>query len=340
MTNFGNPFGNKLTGQFRVLRTLTSRHLKMFFKNKMTFFFSLLVPLITLAIYLLFLRDLECRSVDAIIQTYSFTEEQIAELSPKVYGLVDAWMLSGILAISCISVSFNTCYVMISDKETGANKDFASSPISRIVIITSYFLFNFLVTLIICTLVFFICLIYLRIMNSFYFSILDFISIYGVVIISIVSATLFTILITSFISSGSTFNSLIAIFSAAVGFLIGGYMPIQMLPTFVQYMCGFFPGTYSAGILRTLFLRGQIDNVANYLSSINNDLSIIDTLKTQFLNVSFFGNNLNSEWMSLALIITTTILLLLNLVSAKYTQLRSLVGKTPKKHNKKVKKEE
>lgn len=307
---------DKLNGQSKVLLTLTKRHLMMFFKNKLTFFFSLLVPLITLLVYVLFLRTLELSTVDSILQQYNLTGDKT--LVSKVYGLCDAWMLSGILAVSCITVSLNTCLIIIQDKESGANKDFISSPIKKSMITVSYFIFNFLVTLIICLVLLVICFIYIAAFGLFYFSFSDVISIIAVICVSIIVSTLSTVLVVSFMNSGSTFTSLTATMSAGIGFLIGAYMPINMLPSSVQYLTLFFPGTYSAGIFRNLFLRGQFASLSSYMvehGSVENPTELLEEFNKNFdTSISFFGIKMNSMYMALVLVIFIAIFLALNLV--------------------------
>lgn len=312
---------DKLDGQFRVLVTLVNRHLKMFFKNKMTFFFSLLVPAITLIIYILFLRDLELQGVEGELNKY-FTVEQLAamNLTQLTSGIIDSWMLSGIIAISCISVSFNCCYIIVNDRETSVNRDFISSPISRPIIRLSYFLFNIIVTTIITIILLIFCLIYLSTMNSFYISTADFFIVLGLIIFSNISASCFTILISSMVTTNASFNSIIATSSASIGFLIGGYMPIGMLPAGIQNLCMFFPGTYSASILRTFFLRGQIDTLETIVnqSGNTNAESLISSLKNQFLNLHFFSYEVDSTSMVYGFLLTTVVLVILNIVLDGY----------------------
>ena len=170
----------------KLLGALVSRHLKMFFKNKMTFFFSLLVPCITLAIYFLFLRELEVSAVTGVIGGLNLQDPD--PLINASYRLIDSWMLSGILAVSCISVSFNACYIIISDREKGVNREFLAAPVSKSLISFSYFVFNCIVTLIIVSAVLFICLGYLGASGNFRLTFANFGYIYLVIILSVISA--------------------------------------------------------------------------------------------------------------------------------------------------------
>ncbi len=301
----------------KLLWALTFRHLRMFFKNKVTFFFSLLVPIITLAIYLLFLRELEVSSVSSIITGYGLSDP--TSLIDKAYNLIDSWMLSGILAVSCISVSLNACSIIISDREKGVNREFVASPVSKSLVTLSYFVFNILVTMIICTGVLFVCLAYLGIVGNFYLSLVNFGYIYLVMFLSIVSAATVTIFLCSFIHGFSVFNSLIAIISAAVGFLIGGYMPISMLPTGAQNLTAFFPGTYSAALFRNYFMSDQIAELTDFMMANDEYALIADELLSSLtenfsLDLTVFGGTVTVGHMYIVLIVSIFLFALIDIL--------------------------
>ncbi len=330
-----------LNGQHKVLWALTGRHLEVFFKNKMTFFFSLLVPLITLIIYILFLRSLEFSSVDSVLAEFGIAQEKYADIYTQAHGLVDGWMLSGILAVSCITVSLNTCYIVISDRETGVNRDFAASPISKHAIVLSYLLFNIIVTFIICFVILAICLVYLNAVAAFYLSFTNVLLVLLTLIASILSASLITLLIASFISAGSVFNSIMAIISAGIGFLIGAYMPVKMLPKGSDILCSLFPGTYSAGILRNLFLENQFIHLSDYMLSSGISSDTINTILTALgenfsLNVSFFGTGieLTAGWMALALLCWIALSAILFIIFTSHNMNSNLFHKESKKKRK------
>jgi len=335
MKHEANP--NRLYGQNKILWSLTLRHLKMFFKNKLAFFFSLLVPLITLVIYILFLRDLEFQSVDGVLKTYNLTGNEL--VIGQAHSLVDSWMLSGILAVSCITVSLNSCLIIITDRETGSNRDFVSSPISRSVINISYFLFNIIVTAIIIFVLLVVCLIYLGSVGSFYLSFANVMAVILCSIVSIISASLITVFVVSFVHSGAVFNSLIAIISASIGFLVGAYMPVSMLPDSVKYLCVFFPGTYSAGIFRNYFLQDQFIELMSVLRSTGvPDTTIIQMVKdleANFtMNVSFFGHELDVPMMYLCLFVGILLFVILNLFFADRNLRAGLTGKRKRRKKK------
>ena len=111
---------NAIKKNLNIFFNLTKRHIILFFKNKFAIFYSFMVPVVILVIYILFLKDLEINSINSILNEYGLILSNDEELFRLVQGLVDSWMLSGILAVSCITVSLQTNYILVRDKESDA----------------------------------------------------------------------------------------------------------------------------------------------------------------------------------------------------------------------------
>ena len=148
------------TNYLEQLASLTRRHLLVFINSRMRVFFTLMVPFIIFVIYIFFLRDLELMAIEPVLAQYGMDASDPG-LVKYVYTLVDSWMLSGIVAMCTITVSLQINNITVSDKENGINRDFASSPVSSNVLILSYFLANFIITLVVCLVFLIVCFIYL-----------------------------------------------------------------------------------------------------------------------------------------------------------------------------------
>lgn len=325
----------------RIYFTLTRRHFKVFFKNKIGVFFALLVPMITLIIYIIFLRKLQTTAIDNNIGTYLPDFAKDAGVLSKAHLLADAWMLSGIVAVSCISVSLNTCTIMINDRMTGVSKDFVSSPISRRSINASYILFNVFATFLINFCVLLVAFIYLGATGGFQISVGRTFLLIPTLLLSVVSASLITCFVASFITSYNTYNSSSVIVSSASGFLIGAYMPITMLPLAARRISLFFPGTYSAGLLRTFFIQDYLDNFRSYLINKGAEAQEIAELEKQLsstisMKIDFFGHQLTTGYMALAAIVFIILFVILNLIFLDHNLRVKILGRTKliKKHKK------
>lgn len=304
----------------RVYLTLVRRHFKVFFKNKIGVVFALLVPMITLILYVVFLRKLQVDAIDSNIGQVIDPSRVTQGIKDGAHLLADGWMLSGIVAVSCISVSLNTCTIMINDRLSGVSKDFVSSPISRRSINASYIIFNILATFLITFCVLLVSYLYLGAKGGFHISVGHTFLLIPILLLSVVSASLITCFLASFLTSYNTYNSISVIVSSASGFLIGAFMPVSMLPEIAQKVPLFFPGTYSAGLLRTFCLQGYYDSFRNYLFNVEHfTWDEIDRITQQLndklsMNINFFGSEVTPGYMALAIFIFAMFFIILNIL--------------------------
>ena len=309
----------RISDAINVFYQLTKRHFLVFFKNKVRVFYTTMVPLIIIAVYIVFLRSLELGTVENILLENNIKIEDNNQLWKMIEAVVDSWMLSGILVLSTITISIQTNNIIINDKENGVNRDFASSPISRKFLIGSYFVFNFIVTLLICFIVLIICFLYLAFMNEFYLTFTDVVMIVAILILSTITSTLMTIFICSFIKKESTLGSIIAVFSAVAGFLIGAYMPLSMFPSVLRNVCCFVPGTYSVGLMRFAFMNTGLEQLQSMLTTLNVDPSLFDALTENFgFSLEVFDYPLEVGYQAIVNIVCVLILAIMNIFSAKY----------------------
>lgn len=309
----------KISDAINVFYQLTKRHFLVFFKNKIRVFYTMMVPLIIIAVYIVFLRQLELNTVKNILLEENVLISEGSSEMKMIESVVDSWMLSGILTLSTITISIQTNNIIINDKENGVNRDFASSPISRNFLIGSYFVFNFIVTLLICLIVLVVCLLYLAFMGEFHLNFVDILEILGVLILSTITSTLMTIFICSFIKKESTLASIIAIFSAVAGFLIGAYMPLSMFHPILRNVCCFVPGTYSCGMMRFAFMDTGLNELTNMLQNIENGPALLEALTENFgFSLEVFGYDLEVGYQAIVNIVCVVILAVINIFSAKY----------------------
>ena len=248
------------SSQWRAFLSLVRRHFLVFLKDVPTRIFTLMVPLAIFAVYVVFLRPMEIDEIKnfRVTNVHGLTLERLKgeqrePLRHRIYGIADCWMISGVLAVSCITVSLNSNYIVVRDKERKISMDFVSSPILPRTISFSYRIFNWIVTFRINLIVYFICLIYLAAYGAYRISFVDFLAVIGVILLSSLSASALTYFICSFIQREAVRSPIVAIVSAGVGFLIGAYRPSNRGPKYINEITRFFPGTYSAGLLRNYF---------------------------------------------------------------------------------------
>lgn len=278
---------------------LIKRNIKMYFKDKATFFVSLITPAILLVLFVTFLRTVYVSSLT------SFIPEEV-NISPRVIdGFTAGWLVSSILATSCITIAFCSNTIIIADKANGIVDDILVTPVKKTILSLSYLISNFITTLIVC----FACLAlgfgYIAIVG-WYLSLTDVLMIIANTFLLTLLGSLLATIIESFIKSMGAGTALSTLMSSMYGFLCGAYMPISQFTDSIQTFIKFLPGTYGTVLFRHYFVRGATEKLAEQLPS-----EAIDGLRVGFdTKISFFGNEVSNGTSFLVVGVTALVLLM------------------------------
>ena len=276
---------------FNALICLTERNVKVFIKDRANVFFSMLAPLIVLVLYVLFIGRMQSDGIIASLAEYGVSADD------AVRAFSDSWMLSGVMATSCITVPLCACSTMVYDKNRGVSADFAASPIPAWLPSAAYFLSVVAAGLIICLIVLCVCFGWLAISGSWLLSVGDVFACIGVTVLSVLSSSTLLVFIIGFIRSEGAFTGLNVIIGTVTGFLIGAYIPISNFPAAVQYVTLFVPGSYSASLFRTFFMDGAVEEMAQAVSP-----QFAEGLADSFsVRLNFFGEPLATGWAAVIL---------------------------------------
>ena len=271
---------------FNALIRLIGRNVKVFIKDRANVFFSMLAPLIVLVLYVLFIGRMQSDGIIASLAEYGVSADD------AVRAFSDSWMLSGVMATSCITVPLCACSTMVYDKNRGVSADFAASPIPVWLPSAAYFLSVVAAGLIICLIVLCVCFGWLAISGGWLLSVGDVFACIGVTVLSVLSSSTLLVFVIGFIRSEGAFTGLNVIIGTVTGFLIGAYIPISNFPAAVQYVTLFVPGSYSAALFRTFFMDGAVEEMAQAVSP-----QFAEGLADSFsVRLNFFGEPLAAGW--------------------------------------------
>lgn len=314
-------FGNDMY----ALGTMAKRNLKLFFLDKAGVFFSLLAPLIVLVLYILFLRDVQIDSITAGFEGTPLDTKRVA-------AFIDSWMISGTVSIACLTVSLSACTTMVTDRTKGINKDGLASPVKNWSIKLSYFISNYVITVMICLIVLFIGFIYIAATGGWAVSVGEVFGLIGTVFFSALSATLLMCFIAYFIKTEAVMGAVVGIMSAMLGFLLGAYMPLSTFPKAIQIICGIIPGTHATGIFKNLFMTGALNSLTEGLP-----VEAVGEIKDTFgMNVNFFGANLGVGGMVAVVAVSIVIFFALNVLAVTVLS-KKKVDDSPKRKLKRAK---
>lgn len=277
---------------------LVKRNVTLFFKDKGTFFTSLITPIILLVLYATFLYDVYKSSFLTAFQGMQIEEELLN-------GLVGGLLLSSLLAVSTVTVSFCANLFMVQDKITGARADFNVSPVKSSTLYFSYYtatLINGLIISLVATLAGFVYLAFV----GWYLSVLDILALFLDVFLLTSFGTALSSLICAPLKSQGQLSAVGTIVSAGYGFICGAYMPISQFSKGLQTVLSFFPGTYGTSLVRNHALSGVFLELEN--KKVPAEV-ITELKKLADCELQFFGASVE-VWQSYAVIIGAILLLM------------------------------
>ena len=229
------------------LGNLIKRNIKLFFKDKGMFFSSLITPIILLVLYVTFLAG---------VYRDSFNSAFSGVISDGIINaLVGGQLVSSLLAVSCVTVSFCANLLIVQDKTSGARKDITVSPVKKSTLALSYFLSSAVNTLVISFTALAVCFIYM-LKTGWYMNFKDVLLIMLDVLLLTLFGTSLSSCVNFFLSTNGQASAVGTVVSAGYGFVCGAYMPISNFSPMLQKILSFLPGTYVTVLLRGHCLGG------------------------------------------------------------------------------------
>lgn len=296
----------------KTFLTMYKRNVKLFFKDKGLFFTSLITPLILLVLYVSFLANVYRDSFNAIFGTMQITIEE-----SLLNSLVSGQLLSSLLAVSCVTVSFCSNMLMVQDKVYGIRKDLLISPVKRSTLAISYYLATLTSTLIVCFIALGACLVYVGIVGWCYTFSDVILLVLDVFLLSMFGTALSSI-INHFLSSQGQISAVGSIVSSVYGFICGAYMPLSNLGEGFRNILMFLPGTYGTSLIRNHALESAFAK----LGSTNVPTQLITEIrKLVDCNIYIFDKLISESTMYIVLISTILVCIgayvLINVLSKK-----------------------
>ena len=279
---------------------LTQRNLKLFFRNKRLVFFSLLSVMIVVGLYVLFLGDINVQNI----------RSEIGRDIPQIDALVFAWMLPGAVAISTMTLALGNMERLVDDAQSETLSDFMVSPVTRVQLILSYVISTILIAFLISLLMVGVSVVVVWSKGGDWMQPWTLVQVIGIVLLMIISNSLLSLLIASFISSANTYGVVNSITGTFIGFVTGCYMPMGIMPVFVQNLFNALPVSMGASLLRQLYLAPIMDEVfAGAPANVVSDYRIF-----QGIDLVMFEQVLTPSLMFMAMVIGVVVLFGLSVV--------------------------
>lgn len=228
------------------MRPLILRNLKVYFRDRLSVFFSLLSVIITFLMYLLFLGDVWSNGV------------------PDVEGaraMMGSWIMAGLLTISSVTTALGAAGTMVDDLTQKVRKDFEASPVSRAALAGSYMVSSFLVGAAMTLIGLVLAEIYIVYNGGELLSLFALLKLTGVILLSSLSSTAFFIFLYTFLKTNAAVGTVSTLAGTLIGFLTGIYIPIGELPEAVQSVVKALPVSHAAALMRQIMMEKPLATV-------------------------------------------------------------------------------
>lgn len=225
----------------RSIALLTSRNLRVFFRDRSGVFFSLLSALILIALYALFLGGIQVDSLKTWFPTAS---------DANVRWFVNSWVFAGITMITTLTTSIAALGVFVDDNVSGRFRDFTVSPIRRSHLILGYMIAGFTVSFSMTAIIIVIGQLYLVTQGDTPLGLANLAETGGSVMLSSAAFSALSTFAVTFLRSTGAFTALSTVVGSLIGFFSGAYVPAGTLPSSVVDAINVLPFAQAAMLIR------------------------------------------------------------------------------------------
>lgn len=238
-----------------TLLSLIKRNIKLFFKDKGLVIGTLVGPIILIVLYFTFLNDVYRDTFKSFIP--EGTSNKI------INDIVNGELISSILAVSCITVSFCSNFLMVRDKVNNARSDLLVSPVKSYVLALAYYIATVISSLTICYIALGISLVFVA-FSHWFFTASSLLMLLLDVFLTVLFGTALSSIINFFLTSEGQISAVGTIISAGYGFICGAYMPINSYNSGLKNVIMFTPGTYCTSLIRNHSLAGAFKEMSDW----------------------------------------------------------------------------
>lgn len=239
----------------RTTRALVIRNLRIYARDRMGVFLSLLSALILLLLYVLFLGTL---------QVDNLTEKFPDVNTDTVSAYVSSWVFAGIIMITTFTTGFAALGTYVDDRVTGRFKEFRVSPVRRSQLIVGYQVSATIVSLAMSYIVMAIGILLLKLMYGAWPGAVNVLVAAGYTALLSAAFSALSSWAITFVATNGTFTAMSTIMGTLLGFLAGAYLPLGVVSENVRNVINVLPFSPAAMLLREPLAGTALDKLSPY----------------------------------------------------------------------------
>ncbi|AUV74133.1 ABC transporter permease (plasmid) [Lactiplantibacillus plantarum subsp. plantarum] len=285
---------------------LIKRNIKVFVRDRMAFFLSLLSVLILLILYKVFLGQIQIDGIKAAMDVNNAPSD--------VVTMVNYWLVAGLVTITSMSATLGAYGVSVDDRQHHRVDDFMLTLISPIKIEISYMVAAVLIGSLITFMLYVISIVVLIGGTGLLIGLTATLKVMLLIIASSTLSLLIVYPIMYLIKTNSQFASFSTIIGTAIGFLTGVYISIGSVSASIKNVITWFPLTPINSVIKQLIMEDSLNKVfKNAPNQIRTSYEINYGILLRFPDGTHFTNITILEYMG----ILTVVLIALGVVITK-----------------------
>ncbi|MDR2895723.1 MAG: ABC transporter permease [Propionibacteriaceae bacterium] len=220
---------------------MVARNLKVFWRDPMTVFFSLVGPLVMVVLFVLFLRKMMVQTIANYLGLNDLA---------NVYGLCDAWMIASVTTMATLSASLGMLTAFVEDRVSGRFSDYLVSPIRRWQLASGYVIAVLAVGLVVALVIFVTGQGWMLMSGQALMNTGQWLSVLGAIALSALTFAAFNTLVVTFTRTQGSYGGLSLVLGTAMGFLSFCYATPQTLDESVTSVLSLLPFAQAAALIR------------------------------------------------------------------------------------------
>lgn len=242
------------------MTAIAKRNIYLYFRDKTAVFFSLLAVFILIALYVFFLGDMTSKGLPDF---------------PAKKALLTAWFIAGILTVTSVTSTLGALGVLVDDRFLKIDMDFNSSPISKPTIVGGYLTSAIFIGVVMTSFTFIVATGYLLVSGGTLLSFGNLLQMFGVIFLSVITSGAMVFFLVFSLKTSNAFASASMVIGTFIGFLAGIYIPIGVLPEYLQPIVKWFPFSHSASLFRQILMESPlIEAFADAPKGVQKDFSL------------------------------------------------------------------
>jgi len=235
-----------------TISILMMRHLRLFWRDKVTVIVAMLAPIIMFTLFVVFIRKQQAGLVQEVMPKTS---------SVDAYGLCDAWLFASVVALTSFTASLGMLYAFVDDRATGRFSDYLVAPVKRWELAISYVLSTVIVSFVISSLLMLAGQVWAIHYDQQLMTGTLLLRALGAVLLACIVYSALNSLVVTFIASQGGFGGYAIVVGTAFGFLAFCYVPPQALSTTINTVLGTMPFAQTASLIRYPIMLPAIDQL-------------------------------------------------------------------------------